>query len=577
MYTSPRHIVRGSPSYRSSQIPEGPIHDFATIIENTQPEDWQRRTSAFLALVNTIPSGSEYSNGQAWYNSPPILRHLANPLSTLLSDARSTVVKRACEYCTDLFGKCQADARYLLKDIMPTILAVHAQTVQVIRTYVQNMMVETMSVCPCKMCMPMWLDRLKSDKSRSVREACCFYLGNGLSEWTEPGYLTKEIWMQVGAALIKALRDSAPGVRNNARRGTETVFQLQPAIFEKLMQDTDLTRDMRVKKLLVKIQNGETVGDDISVASSRYGGGGRSVGGGSVTSRKSAMSGRVGGSTRNTKASSPGYLRGTPRGGAGGGGFNRPIGIPRTIGVSTPSTENDNAVKQRGLGPPVRVNSSVPFRGAVNSPPKISRRSGAEPQPPTNGANGVSPTSIVTTDKALGASFDSQDTVDSEMPVIASIDELKQAAAAKSRSSRRSTMLIERMHSASSNREEDDALVSSHRSEGVVDAILGLSANGDGGGDVGNIQNVDLAEHTKIAHATLEAHKGHVDQIMEILKVEMDALKEFELVLLEQGPRRPTEDEVLEYFESVGLCLEQRTKAGSQLQKKLDSISKGAQ
>jgi hypothetical protein len=63
---------------------------------------------------------------------------------------------------------------------------------------------------------------------------------------------------------------------------------------------------------------------------------------------------------------------------------------------------------------------------------------------------------------------------------------------------------------------------------------------------------------------------------METLKVEMDALKEFEPVLLEEGRRRPTEDEILEYFESVGLCLEQRSKAGSNLQKKMNPISKGA-
>ena len=64
---------------------------------------------------------------------------------------------------------------------------------------------------------------------------------------------------------------------------------------------------------------------------------------------------------------------------------------------------------------------------------------------------------------------------------------------------------------------------------------------------------------------------------MEILKVEMDALKDFELVLLEHEPRRPTEDEVLEYFESVGLCMEQRTKVGSILQKRMDKISKGGE
>ena len=84
-----------------------------------------------------------------------------------------------------------------------------------------------------------------------------------------------------------------------------------------------------------------------------------------------------------------------------------------------------------------------------------------------------------------------------------------------------------------------------------------------------------LLLHTKIAHELLEAHKLHVDQVMEILKVEMDALKDFELIMLEKGPRRPTEEEVLEYFEGLELCLEQRKKAGLIMQKKIDRISQG--
>lgn len=84
-----------------------------------------------------------------------------------------------------------------------------------------------------------------------------------------------------------------------------------------------------------------------------------------------------------------------------------------------------------------------------------------------------------------------------------------------------------------------------------------------------------LPMHTKIAYELLEAHKKHIDQIMETLKVEMDALKDFELTILEKGPVRPTEEEVLDYFESLGLCLEQRKKAGMIMQKKMDRISHG--
>ena len=82
-------------------VADGPIVDFATIIETTTPDEWQKRTQSLRQLVDIIPSGSAYyGNGDAggaslqWYNSPPTLRHLALPVAALLKDARSTVVKR---------------------------------------------------------------------------------------------------------------------------------------------------------------------------------------------------------------------------------------------------------------------------------------------------------------------------------------------------------------------------------------------------------------------------------------------------------------------------------------------------
>jgi hypothetical protein len=76
-----------------------------------------------------------------------------------------------------------------------------------------------------------------------------------------------------------------------------------------------------------------------------------------------------------------------------------------------------------------------------------------------------------------------------------------------------------------------------------------------------------------IAIRLLRAHKEHVDTVMETLKVEMDTLRDFDNLLEETG--RPTEEEVLDYFESLGLCLDQRTQSGAQLQREMDRISRG--
>lgn len=80
-------------------------------------------------------------------------------------------------------------------------------------------------------------------------------------------------------------------------------------------------------------------------------------------------------------------------------------------------------------------------------------------------------------------------------------------------------------------------------------------------------------EHMVIAIRLLRAHKEHVDSIMETLRIEMDTLRDFDRLLEQAG--RPTEEEVLDYYESVGLCLEQRSAAGARLQQELDRVSRG--
>jgi hypothetical protein len=80
-------------------------------------------------------------------------------------------------------------------------------------------------------------------------------------------------------------------------------------------------------------------------------------------------------------------------------------------------------------------------------------------------------------------------------------------------------------------------------------------------------------EHMVIAIRLLRAHKEHVDTVMETLKIEMDTLRDFDNLLEETG--RPTEEEVLDYFEALGLCLDQRTQSGTLLQREMDRISRG--
>lgn len=190
-------------------------------------------------------------------------------------------------------------------------------------------------------------------------------------------------------------------------------------------------------------------------------------------------------------------------------------------------------------------------------------------------------------------SFDSTGTDVSVLRPIANAEELRQKAKTRTISRRSSILLQGRLLRSSSkfkvtadDTKEEGTIINNHNSFTMSEIMDGSSTSVLTNG---NDMSLDLAhldeneipnhpglpDHIKIAHELLEAHKLHIDQVMETLKVEMDALKDFELILLEQGPVRPTEEEIVEYFESVGLCLEQRKKAGAIMQKKMDRISHG--
>ena len=653
MYMTPSR-GGGTPHGRRKTIPDGPLSDFCDLIEHTPSDQWQKRSAALRKLVDSIPEGHRYAEEEAWYNTPAVLRHLANSVGELVKDPRSTVVKRTCECLTGLFNKCQSDGRYLFKDLMPTILSVHAQTVQVIRTAVQDMVVETIPEVPCKMVMPLWMERLKVDRSRTVREACALYIGHALRNWTEEGYLTDEIWMQVGTTLVKTLRDPSPNVRTNAKSALETIRSAQPAIWTRLVEDDDspVARDPKLQRWL-KSLGADRLGDaeELSVASrfsynsdTRYAAARHTAARGSPASRR-----QYGLYSDNAEPSD--------------------VNVPMSIEVTSPVPQQPKAAvkKASALGPALRV-SAGPFANAIESPQRpLTQTATSKSTPPrhptptsthrspaassylgtiedntesqsnaeddllysssfpsdlnhafgksTASASSAStkPTTHASTISASGSgslthvSQSKSSDSNEDGPFIASMQQLKLHAS--KRRSRNSLMMQERFRMSGSFVDEDNG-----RSADVVDnegahdinntrsAVSGKRSEEENevpnaeekvsqqivpsNGATNNarppltsktsttpVSSSSAPEHMVIAIRLLRAHKAHVDQIMETLKIEMDTLRDFDRLLEEPG--RPLEEEVLDYFESVGLCLDQRTQAGATLQKEMDRISRG--
>ena len=167
-------------------------------------------------------------------------------------------------------------------------------------------------------------------------------------------------------------------------------------------------------------------------------------------------------------------------------------------------------------------------------------------------------------------------------PLIASMEELKLHA--QKRRSRNSILMQERFRMSSSNLDSGISVDKEEKGEEPVTVAptTPLTYTNTNTSKSGHSPSPNTAasspggpapEHMILAIRLLRAHKMHVDQIMETLKMEMDTLRDFDRLLEEPG--RPTEEELINYYEAVDLCLEQRLQAGRELRREMDRISAG--
>ena len=290
----------------AANVDDRPVAEFIDAISALSADSWQARTLALEKLVNHVPAsdteegisaalavGNVGSGGGSvsgysppdgmvpFYLSPTTLRRLASPIGNLLTDPRSSVVKHACHHLVLLVERTGAApsispsdssrtashrpdrARHLLRDLLPTILTLHAQTVNVIRGYTTTMMLTVISLCRFKSGLPTLLDALRKNKSRDVREACARYLRAVLEAWSgttaqnavgeRTAYLTQDVVTHIGNALAKALMDPSQCVRMEARTGFETFRTYYPEAWHAIVHRDGgpLSKDLRLKKSII--------------------------------------------------------------------------------------------------------------------------------------------------------------------------------------------------------------------------------------------------------------------------------------------------------------------------------------
>lgn len=534
-----------------NMVDDEAIQTFISTLDSLPKDEWRARTLAFETLIGHIPASASSTGGgnassppgrsvggiMPWYTSYTALRRLANPISSLLLNPRSSVVKHSTQHLAYFVQRVRdanppgADmCKYLLKDLLTPVLAMHAQTVNVIRIYALEMMTIIIPLCRFKSGLPVLLEKLRKDKSRDLREACVKYLRLIVRYWSdneddfsatsgqEP-YLTANICMHIGNGLARALMDPAQTVRTEARAAFEMFRNYYPEIWNEIVQKPNgiLSKDARLKKSIMNaamradsgdIRSGSVAasqddeynvspfseeGEDFDVKTLE-----------SAGSKNSMNSWHSNSSFLSKNSSKPGY-RATMR------SHNTTSSTHRSKAVATRPASNSTRTStgsHNGTLPPsskrILPTSNAAITAGTKSPAKSVQRTTPVSPPPVGSTNKSASTDTATASTSVTGS---------SVPLS----------------------LLERKPN----------------------------------------------ENYLVSNQLLAAHKQYIDDLMEGLRSEMNTIRDFETLLVksqnhpgEDGTYGPSEDDILKYYEAVYAYLDKGSQNCIKLRQEMERISK---
>jgi len=606
-----------------NMIDHEPIDSFISDLEAIPTDEWRARTLAFESLTSQLPDAPVSQSSSSiipWYKSATALRRLNQPISSLLLDARSTVAKHTCQHLAFLVQRTMALSpqnadicKYLLKDLLPSILGLHAQTVKTIRSYALDMIAVIIPSCRFKSGLPVLLERLRKDKSRDVREACVQYLFLILRHWTKDmflhtsdhsavssissggetrsrsrkeDYLTKSICVHIGNGIARALMDSSQSVRKEATGAFELFRCRYPDLWNQIVQKQDgiLSKDPRLRKKIlnaaIKADNQGKCGhgvdeihsnsfeDDFDGVSVVSGGTQNSTTSWNSISSFASKNSHIQHQQKNYNKRSASNGR-TGRTGIRAG----PVRVPANNQKQLPLPPSGKRESNSNSPPPPPQCMTSDLSNADSHVQHINKEIDPSTSIDDNGDGAYNITStpedVIVTDPAPDVvPAESNDTTITPSPPISL--PLPQPNSAPFDGRRSSLLLQERLKGAESAREDTNG----------TSGTNGESSGGNSGDD-----------NLIVASQLLQAHKTYIDELMENLRLEMNVVRDFEAVVAKAKKQKedavvngdenrsddvihPSEDEVLGYFETVYSFLDKGGDNSLKLRQAMDNISR---
>ncbi|KAK6937725.1 CLASP N-terminal domain [Dillenia turbinata] len=188
------------------------IREFEKISSTLVPEkDWSIRIAAMRCVEGLVLGGaSDYPCFRG------LLKQLVGPLSTQLSDRRSSIVKQACHLLSFLSKELLSDFETCAEMFIPVLFKLVVITVLVIAESADNCIKTMLRNCKVARVLPRIADCAKNDRSAVLRARCCEYALLILEYWADAPEIQR--YADLYEDLIKCcVGDAMSEVRSTAR------------------------------------------------------------------------------------------------------------------------------------------------------------------------------------------------------------------------------------------------------------------------------------------------------------------------------------------------------------------------
>uniref|UniRef100_A0A1D1ZFN9 CLIP-associating protein 1-B n=1 Tax=Anthurium amnicola TaxID=1678845 RepID=A0A1D1ZFN9_9ARAE len=188
------------------------IREFEKISSTLVPEkDWSVRIAAMQRIEGLVSGGAT-----DFPSFPSLLKQLVTPLSTQLSDRRSSIVKQACHLLSFLSKELLGDFEACAEMLIPVLFKLVVITVLVIAESADNCIKTMLRNCKVARVLPRIADCAKNDRSSVLRARCCEYALLVLEYWADAPEIHRS--SDLYEDLIKCcVADAMSEVRSTAR------------------------------------------------------------------------------------------------------------------------------------------------------------------------------------------------------------------------------------------------------------------------------------------------------------------------------------------------------------------------